>query len=426
MKPSVGLLVLFFSTVLAVAQSPPAAQDSATPAVLGRVHLVPGDASLIVERKVPAIYPENARTSGVQGTVVLNVLITENGEVKEATAVSGDPALAQAAIESIKQWKYKPYTIDGKPQEVETQASFSFHIKAPAVPPAPVPSNHGKCQIADFGISYHLPLEWVGETNHIRQQVASSEGEQQASQVLLAALHVPVRSDADAADSSLVLTATPPLSSSEQGEAKDYLIALAASLSSRKKAKQIGEITQLEFGGVTLYRADFRPSEGDAQYQAVVCTVAKSYLLRWNFLALSRSVLDEAVATLGVITKAELIPTSATPSSSPDKEAPSPNPPTALPSRMRVSSGVTAGLLVKKVEPRYPQAAKAAHIQGTVVLHAVIDKMGNILGLEVVSGPIELVPSAARAVRQWKYTPYLLKGEPIELDTTIEIHYQLG
>ena len=93
---------------------------------------------------------------------------------------------------------------------------------------------------------------------------------------------------------------------------------------------------------------------------------------------------------------------------------------------MRVSSGVTAGLLVKKVEPRYPPAAKAAHIQGTVVLHAIIDKAGNVIDLEAVAGPIELLPSTVYCVRQWKYLPYLLKGEPIELDTTVEVHYTLS
>lgn len=93
---------------------------------------------------------------------------------------------------------------------------------------------------------------------------------------------------------------------------------------------------------------------------------------------------------------------------------------------MRVSSGVTAGFLIKKVEPIYPLGAKSDHVQGTVVLHAVIDKEGNIIDLEAISGPVELVPTSVNAVRQWKYRPYLLKGEPIELDTTIEVRYKLG
>jgi protein TonB len=93
--------------------------------------------------------------------------------------------------------------------------------------------------------------------------------------------------------------------------------------------------------------------------------------------------------------------------------------------RMRVSAGVTTGMLLKKVEPVYPLQAKDAHIQGTVILHAIIDKQGNISSLTLVTGSQELISSATDAVRQWKYRPYLLKGEPIELDTTIEVRYQL-
>ncbi len=95
-------------------------------------------------------------------------------------------------------------------------------------------------------------------------------------------------------------------------------------------------------------------------------------------------------------------------------------------SRMRVSSGVTAGLLMKKVEPAYPPLAKTARVQGVVVLHAIISKEGTITGLTLVSGPAMLAPAAIDAVKQWRYKPYLLNGEPIELDTTVEVHFNLG
>lgn len=95
-------------------------------------------------------------------------------------------------------------------------------------------------------------------------------------------------------------------------------------------------------------------------------------------------------------------------------------------SRMRVSSGVTAGLLMKKVEPAYPPLAKTARVQGVVVLHAIISKEGTIEGLTLVSGPAMLAPAAIEAVKQWRYKPYLLNGEPIELDTTVEVHFNLG
>ena len=118
-------------------------------------------------------------------------------------------------------------------------------------------------------------------------------------------------------------------------------------------------------------------------------------------------------------------PPVSTPSDQTDRKEPSASIAKAPVTRMRVSAGVTTGMLLKKVEPVYPLQAKDAHIQGTVILHAIIDKQGNISSLTPVTGPQELISSATDAVRQWKYRPYLLKGQPIELDTTIQVMYTL-
>jgi len=91
----------------------------------------------------------------------------------------------------------------------------------------------------------------------------------------------------------------------------------------------------------------------------------------------------------------------------------------------RISGAVMAGNLLNKVNPVYPQAAKDAKISGTVVLSAVIGKDGAVEHLAVVSGPQELQKSALDAVSQWTYKPYLLNGNPIEVDTTITVNYSL-
>jgi TonB family protein len=88
-----------------------------------------------------------------------------------------------------------------------------------------------------------------------------------------------------------------------------------------------------------------------------------------------------------------------------------------------VSAGVVAGLLSQPVAPVYPPLAKAAHIQGVVVLHAILSKTGEVEKLEVVSGPPLLQQSALDAVRRWKYRPYLLNGEPVEVQTTINVNF---
>jgi len=93
---------------------------------------------------------------------------------------------------------------------------------------------------------------------------------------------------------------------------------------------------------------------------------------------------------------------------------------------IRVSSGTMAKSLIFKPDPIYPADAKAAHVQGAVVLHALISKAGTIENLTVVSGPPMLQGSAMDAVKQWKYKPYLLNGQPTEIDTTITVNYTFG
>jgi protein TonB len=91
-----------------------------------------------------------------------------------------------------------------------------------------------------------------------------------------------------------------------------------------------------------------------------------------------------------------------------------------------VSSGVMAGQLISSPQPSYPQIARAAHVQGVVILHATISKQGNIEHLEVVSGPPMLRANAIDAVSRWKYKPYLLNGEPAEVDFTINVNFNFG
>lgn len=92
----------------------------------------------------------------------------------------------------------------------------------------------------------------------------------------------------------------------------------------------------------------------------------------------------------------------------------------------RVSGGVMAGNILAKVQPVYPQAAKEAKVSGSVVLHAIIGKDGAIENLSVLSGPEELRASAFDAVRQWTYKPYLLNGDPVEVETNITVTYSLS
>jgi periplasmic protein TonB len=98
----------------------------------------------------------------------------------------------------------------------------------------------------------------------------------------------------------------------------------------------------------------------------------------------------------------------------------------APPVKLTISGGVTAGLLLYQTNPVYPVIAKTVGISGTVVLAATISKTGSIANLHVLSGPAMLRQSAIDAVQNWRYRPYLLNNQPVEVETTINVVFSLG
>ena len=83
-------------------------------------------------------------------------------------------------------------------------------------------------------------------------------------------------------------------------------------------------------------------------------------------------------------------------------------------------------MLLAPIRVVYPAIAKAAHVEGTVVVTAMIDKTGRIVGAQVTSGPAMLRAAAIDAVREARYRPYLLNGEATEVETTVQVNFRLG
>lgn len=94
--------------------------------------------------------------------------------------------------------------------------------------------------------------------------------------------------------------------------------------------------------------------------------------------------------------------------------------------RVRVSAGVEERNLIHKVVLPYPEYAKTNRIQGTVQLHAIIDKQGNVASLKAIAGHPSLIPTALEAVKQWRYKPYMLNGEAVEVETMIVVNFNLA
>jgi protein TonB len=98
----------------------------------------------------------------------------------------------------------------------------------------------------------------------------------------------------------------------------------------------------------------------------------------------------------------------------------------AGPQKVSISSGIATGLLIQKTAPIYPPIAKTARVSGTVVIQATISKNGTIENPHVVSGPAMLRQSALDAVKTWRFRPYMLSGEPVEVETTVNVNFAMG
>jgi protein TonB len=93
---------------------------------------------------------------------------------------------------------------------------------------------------------------------------------------------------------------------------------------------------------------------------------------------------------------------------------------------VKIPEGVFPARLISQPQPVYPREARRKRIEGDVVLHAIIDTMGNIAKLSVISGDPLLVDAAEDAVSKWKYAPTLVNGVPREVETTITVKFELG
>jgi len=114
----------------------------------------------------------------------------------------------------------------------------------------------------------------------------------------------------------------------------------------------------------------------------------------------------------------------------PDSSGPLPNligpsAPGPVLQRLNISQAVSQGLLIKKVAPTYPATALHLRVEGAVQLLATISKTGDIAEVKVLSGDQQLARAATSAVKQWKYKPYLLNGEPVEIQTQITMNFKL-
>jgi len=140
-------------TAIHVDLAPPeqsAPQGNAPETISGTVEVPSETVQGLIVRKVAPLYPPLARQARIQGTVVLTIVISKDGDVRDTKLVSGHPMLAPAAIEAVKQWRYKPYIADNQPLELATTVQIKFMIAGG--PDGEVPRAR-----ADWHLSLHGP-----------------------------------------------------------------------------------------------------------------------------------------------------------------------------------------------------------------------------------------------------------------------------
>jgi len=199
----------------------------------------------------------------------------------------------------------------------------------------------------------------------------------------------------------------------------------------------LSDVYPVKYGRQQFFRRDYKRAVegGGTLYMAFVLTSFRGFFMGGSLIAESAEELNKEADVLRRVSfqKDEVPPQCFM---GPEENQPTggviggvlssrpvPHPPGWLPTRVRVSQRVSEALLIKKVEPKYPQIAQQRHIEGVVILTAVIDARGDVQDLTVASGDPLLASAATEAVRQWKYKPYLLSGDPTNMETQISVNF---
>ena len=327
----------------------------------------------LLSRKVPPVYPPLARQARIQGTVILNVIITKSGDIGAVRLVSGHPVLAPAAIEAVKQWRYQPYLVNGQAEEVTTNLQINFSL-------------------ADD----RLPDGAAGDTTRVQAGAIGrlAGGLPRVSEAVMRGLRTQ--------------KIDPVYPSTAFDAGVQGLVVLVLRID---REGNVADVT-LVSGHPLLVQA------------------AMDAVKQWKYRPYLQNGTPTEMETT-VHLRFELTGAGAVIEPDPAMTEPSPTVYPAAPGRgyakrMRISRGVATALIVDKVQPEYPPDAREQQIQGNVLLHVIIGKEGNVENVQLITGHPLLAPAAIDAVRQWKYRPYLLNGQAVEIDTQVMVNFKLG
>jgi TonB family protein len=286
-----------------------------------------------------------------------------------------------------------------------------------------------------FGFSFTVPDGW--------QLKLGSDGKARHMSKGWLVLLIISQHKEGASESEIVLTARDARDASDSVVTAQEFVSNAVHTQvngDRQRSQLIRDTYAVEYTGRHFFRADYKQTINErVLYRAVVYTKFRGFYIGESLGAESPQELELAASSLHGTSFLDDKPTSKCVVSMDDSAnsrgiitgALSSKPGmsesiSGLPMRVRVSQGVATGLLVTRVQPQYPDDARQGRIQGQVVLRTLIDKNGDVDGLTLVSGHPLLAPAAIEAVKQWKYKPYLLNGQPMGVETQVTVAFQLS
>jgi TonB family protein len=354
-------------------------------------------------KRVEPVYPQLAKTAQVAGSVVLQCVIGKDGTIEEVRYVSGPPLLMPSAMDAVRQWQYKPTLREGKPVEVHTTFTVIYMLNGQAgqtggaAPAKPADAEHQAGVIGGIMAAQADAQTDPNATNGSTAPGAPAKTESVVTQAKLVNKVLPVvppAADGSSPGGTVVLS---------------YRILADGTVGDVQFVSGPPELKDPAIAAVKLWTYEPTKVSGHAvPSDGTVSLVFKALPPRATAAADGAAVANQSATPLGQVPGVG----SSTP------------PPSGV-KRVRIGGNVAAASLIHQVQPVYPLNAKMNHVSGTVVLHALISSDGTIKDLKIVSGPIELTDASVSAVKQWRYKPLTINGEPVEVDTTISVVFTL-
>jgi TonB family protein len=461
---AIAALMLALSGSAALAQEPPkdnAPPEKSTPPSVpapmpSRIRVAGNVAQAQLVHQVPPVYPPLARAAGITGTVTLHAIIARDGSVSQLEYVSGPPLLMKPTMDAVAQWRYKPTLLNGAPVEVDTTISVIFSLGG---------KNSAGTTAGDQPPSPSSELPASGPPPPPATQApppAVSATPPPASGTLLSEIPVAARLFPDSAEGMKLEIASvfrtwwsgdkekfaAQLDSFAIPDSKSWL---KQSFGAEKGAALIpGYQKSLDafksqiwwICGNWCNAPDLmlkveaselpRPAEETGPEAEVPRPLIPLQVENFMFtLTMGQRIAERSVFSFVYLDGAFRIVGGTYPFWSEDLQRQRRPTQVAVGAvgpdgRITANGAVQAAKMTHHVAPEYPQTAKKMHMQGTVHLHAVIGKDGRVKDIRVIDGDFDLAQAAVRAVRQWRYAPTLLNGQPVEVDTTISVVFSLG